>query len=80
MMNTRAPDGANNSSGVFLDWSEWSPCSVSCAESTTSPGVKTRSKTCEQDCDDVEETLFEEMPCWGNPDPTFCSAGYNLAF
>ena len=63
------------SSGVYSDWTDWSPCSISCAESTELPGVKKRNATCKQDCDDVEEVLTEETSCWGNPDPTFCSTG-----
>ena len=62
-------------SGVYSDWTEWSDCSIKCAESSASPGFKTRSKTCKEDCADVEKTLTEEMPCWGSPDPTFCSTG-----
>ena len=63
------------SSGLYSDWTDWSPCSISCAESTALPGVKNRTATCKQDCNDAEETLAEETSCWGNPDPTFCSTG-----
>ena len=68
-------------SGVYSAWTDWSRCSVTCAESTAAPGVKSRTQTCKEDCADVEKIRTEEKPCWGEPDPTFCSTGLkNITF
>ena len=66
------------SSGIYSDWTRWSKCSLPCVDSTATPGVKNRTKTCLEDCEEADQVLVEEQPCWGEPDPTFCTTGPSL--
>lgn len=49
-------------------WTEWNSCSVTCG-----PGVRTRSRTCDQGCDDVpNENLVQSEICNEIECPTQC--------
>ena len=48
---------------VFLSWSEWSSCSLACGL-----GQQTRTRTCDQYCDGVQNDDLEETQSCNNGD------------
>ena len=55
---------------MFIPWSEWSSCSVTCGS-----GEQTRTRTCDQNCDETRDYhLAETQSCNDND----CPAGKKL--
>ena len=48
---------------VFSSWSEWSSCSPTCGS-----GQQTRTRTCDQNCDGVQNDDLEETQSCNNGD------------
>ena len=57
-------------------WTPWTTCSKDCIQSFEDPGVSERTRTCLEDCHEVDpRLLIEQRPCYGNPEPTICTTG-----
>ena len=57
-------------------WTPWTTCSKDCIHSFEDPGMSERTRTCLEDCQEVDpRLLIEQRPCYGNPEPTICTTG-----